>query len=537
MSPEATRWSTIDACLAEQAKALPAKTLLAFGNKRYSYHEVDLAAHELAGGLARLGVSKGDAVSVILPNCPDNIFVWMALAKLGAVTASLNTEYRGDALSHLLKVVGAEVLLVDEQFADRVAEIASQIQHVRHIVYRASAGWSPPATLAQFAASDLGSLPVPGYVHERQGLHGRDPAMLLFTSGTTGPAKAVTITHGFALDMAADVSTHFGYRADDVIYTGYPLFHAAAAICAFVASLALGATMALSDRFRASTFWDEIRYHGATITDLIGAAMVILHKRPAESSDADNPLRMAITVPTPSFYEEFEARFDLTVAESYGATEFGHPFMDPVDGPERHRVGACGKLTDRFEARIVDHDDNDAPVGELLVRPKFADQHMAGYWGDPAATVEAWRNLWYHTGDRGHFDADGWFYYEGRLSDSIRKRGNNMSAYEIEQTLNNHPVVVESAAIGVPSQYTEDDVKVVVVLQRSATLTHRALVDWCRDNMPKYMVPSYVEFADELPKNPTGKVNKRGLREDWNNARTFAVGPEAFIGGPDSSSR
>ena len=509
---------TLDTLLSAQARRNGSKTLLSFRAERYSYADVDGLTTSLAVGFHDLGVRKGDNVCVMLPNCPEYILAWMALAKVGAVTAGLNTEYRGAALLHMIELTRARVLVVDASFAGAVEEIATQLTRLETIVYRSVSGWRPPNGLKRFASRDYEDLAVVGDVLTAGGNAPSDPMMLLFTSGSTGPSKAAAISHGYGLDIANDVATHFSYRPDDVLYTPYPLFHTDAALVTFVAALTCGGTAALAERFSASGFWGEVRSHGATVFDYLGAVMVILFNQPARADDRDNPARLAVGAPAPRMWREFEQRFGCTVAELYGATECGHPVMDPASGPERHRDGACGRVSPRFDVRVVSEADEPLPVGEvgeIVVRPRHANQHMSGYFGNPEATVRAWRNLWYHTGDYGRFDADGWLHYSGRKADRIRKRGNNMSAQEVEDLLCLHPEVLEACAIGVASDFTEQDVKALLVLRNGRDLPGDEFLEWCRAHMPRYMVPSYVEIVTELPKGPTGKVQRTEIRKRW----------------------
>ncbi|MFC7397897.1 AMP-binding protein [Chelatococcus sp. GCM10030263] len=520
---------TVDQLLAARARTHRDKILLSYRDERLTYETVDRLSGNLAGALQREGVAKADPVCLMLPNCPDYIVAWMAACKLGAIQVGINTEYTSKGLVHLLELSEAKVLVLDESYVVALAEVADELTCLETIILRGNPGvLNEHPRLARFrviAYAEAIAAPLPWTAPS---IAPSDLLMLIFTSGTTGPAKAVSISHGYCLDMARDLTSHLGYREDDVIYSCYPLFHTDAAILTYIAALDLGATTAIGEKFSASRFWDDIRRHQATIFDFMGAVLAILYKQPPSPSDRDHRVRLAMGGPRPEIWPEFSERFGIQVTEIYGSTECGHVCWALGDDEDRAKRGTCGKVDfERYQVRIADDDDRELPVGEIgeiLVRPNFAHQHMSGYFRDPVETTKAWRNLWYHTRDLGRIDEDGWLYYHGRRSDAIRKRGNNMSAHEIEEVMMQHPAVLEVAAIGVPSELTEEEVKAVVVLRDGQACDPAVLVDWCRSRMPKYMVPRYVEFCKELPKSSTGKVQKKLLRDNWRNASTFDAG-------------
>ncbi len=339
-----------------------------------------------------------------------------------------------------------------------------------------------------------------------------DRAALLFTSGTTGRSKACVLSHRYFLTQATILLRDFELRHDDVLYCPFPLFHADATALTTVPALLLGATAAIGRRFSASRFWDEVREHGATVFDFMGATLAILHKAEPRPDDADNPARLAWGVPVPEWVEAFEARFGLRVVELYGSVEASIPVTQDLSRP---RVpGSCGRVTEGFDVRI--HDEADEPVapgvpGELVVRPWRASTILDGYFGMPEATAEAFRNLWFHSGDTARIDADGNVFFVGRRKDAIRRRGENISAFEVEEGILLHPDVLECAAVGVPSELTEEDVKVVVVPRPGSALTPEAVLAHAERTLARFQVPRFIEFADTLPKTPTGKIAKHLL--------------------------
>ena len=296
---------------------------------------------------------------------------------------------------------------------------------------------------------------------------------------------------------------HFGLRSDDVLYCPYPLFHLDASVLTVMPALVLGATAAIGARFSASGFWPEVRAFGATVFDFMGATLTILHKQPERDDDRDNPVRLGWGVPLPDFAPQFEQRFGLRLVEAYGSTDVGVPIYSRPGEPRR--PGACGRPIDAYDVRLFDGDDVEVPVGavgEIVVRPNEPSLICDGYLGMPAETVRATRNLWFHTGDLARRDADGFIYFVGRGTDTIRRRGENISAFEVEEVIEQHPDVVEVAAFGVPSELTEEDVMVTVVARPGRTVDPVDLVSFCVERMARFMVPRYVDVVSALPKTP-----------------------------------
>ena len=338
--------------------------------------------------------------------------------------------------------------------------------------------------------------------------------MVMFTSGTTGPSKGCVLSHRYAIRQAELMIEHLALRPDDVLYCPFPLFHLDATVLTVMPAMVLGATAAIGRRFSASGFWPEIREFGATVFDFMGATLTMLHKVVPEADDLDNAVRVAWGVPVPEFADEFEARFGLRLIELYGSTDAGVPIYHPVDVPRR--AGSCGRVVDAYDVRLFD--DNDAEVatgsvGEIVVRPNEPSIMSSGYYGMPEATVAANRNLWFHTGDLARRDDDGYFYFVGRRAESIRRRGENISAFEIEEVVKLHPAVLDAAAYGVRSDLTDDDVMVAVVVRPGHAADPRALIDFCEAGMARHMIPRYIEIVEHLPRTPTEKVEKRTLVE------------------------
>ena len=341
-----------------------------------------------------------------------------------------------------------------------------------------------------------------------------DPAMVLFTSGTTGPSKGCVLSHRYAVRQAQLMIDNLQLRRDDVLYCPFPMFHIDATVLTVVPAMLLATTAAIGDRFSASGFWDEVRRAGATVFDFMGATLTMLHKRPVLADDGDNPARLGWGVPVPEFAAEFEHRFGVQLVELYGSTDAGIPMYHPVDEPRRQ--GSCGRVIPQYDVRLFDQSGDEVAigdVGEIVVRPNEPSLMSDGYYGMPLATLESRRDLWFHTGDLARRDTDGFFYFVGRRTDSIRRRGENISAFEVEEVVKLHPAVLDAAAFGVPSDLTEDDVMVAVVARPGHAVDPQELAGFCAARMGRHMVPRYVDVVEVLPRTPTEKVEKAQLRQ------------------------
>jgi crotonobetaine/carnitine-CoA ligase len=313
-----------------------------------------------------------------------------------------------------------------------------------------------------------------------------------------------------------------GYESGDRLYTAFPLFHNNAKYTSVCAALEAGGTCFMDKRFPVKTFWEIAREKEITAFNYMGALLLMLFKQPPGPYDGDNPVRIAFGAPCPvEIWEEFESRFGMKLVEVYGMTEAPMACENRLDN---RRIGSAGRESMTYEVRIVDEHDESVPPnapGEIVVRPKLAGAIFSSYYGCEADTVEAWRNLWFHTGDRGTMDEDGFLFFLDRMKDCIRRRGENISSWEVESTINTHEAVLESAAYGVASDLSESDVMVAVVLQPHASLQPEELLDFCQGRMAHFAVPRYVRFMDALPKNASERIEKFKLREAGVTAETW----------------
>lgn len=489
--------------LTERAGHYPRKTFLRTDGGELSYAAAAHSCERLAGGLAGVGIEPGEPVVCLMGNSADLVLTWFALNRIGAVHVPVNSALIGAGLAHTLRVTGARVVVADAALLARLAAVRSEAPALRTVVIRGDAGSRGEfggLRLVSLAELDAKPVRVP---HDQE----LDPALMLFTSGTTGPSKACVLSHRYVRRQAELHAANLGFAADDVLYSAFPLFHLDAATLTVAAALAVGATAAIGRRFSASGFWAEARRFDATVMNFMGATLTMLWKQPGSELDRVHRVRLGWGVPMPSWRAGFEERFGFGLREVYGLTDGGIVAYDPADQPKR--TGSCGRVIPEYEVAIGAADGAHLPAGqtgEILIRGREPGLVMSGYHGMPASTGFA--GGWVRTGDLGWLDSDGYLYFRGRAKDVIRRRGENISAYEVEQGVQSHPAVLEAAAVAVPSELTEDDVKICVVLRPGASLTATELVGYCGGVLARHMVPRYVEFLPGLPKTPTTKVEK-----------------------------
>jgi crotonobetaine/carnitine-CoA ligase len=460
---------------------------------------------------------------LMVPNSPAFVLSMFGIARLGAVEVPINTAYKGDLLRYVLTDSAPRVLVLHAQWLDRALPHLAACPSLEAVVV--DGGDPPPAAAlpAGVRALRFAELLAPAPDFAAPELDPTALGAIMYTSGTTGPSKGVQVTHAHQLLYARDWARSVDFGADDVLFGPLPLFHALARTLGVVPTLLFGAHMAVEERFSASRFWARARAADATIVHGIFGMVPILLGQPPAADDRGHRIRTFYIGPS-KLTAPFRERFGVHLVEVFGATETGIVTCTPYG---EHREGSCGRVNDAsWELRIVD--DRDAPVpageiGEMVVRPREPWGIMTGYWGRPDATVEAFRNLWFHTGDFGRRDEDGYVFFVDRKKDAIRRRGENISSFEVETSVNAHPSVLESAAIAVPSELTEDDVKICVVVQPGAHLDPGDLIRFLDDRLPYFAVPRYVEVLPELPKTPNEKVRKVALRQAGRDGITDAT--------------
>jgi len=490
------------------------KTFLYFRDEKISYAEIGRYTNKCANMFKNLGINKGDKVSIMLPNCPEYIYIWFGLAKLGSVEVPVNNAHKGEFLRHIVDQSDSKILVIDIDYLERLKLIEDNLPKIEKVVVR-----------GDIKKEDVESYKIPIVSYEENfnksnedkvdvEVYPWDPLSIIYTSGTTGLSKGALAPHKFWLVFTEKILEYREGGEDDIFYTFMPLYHLNGQCLTVLTALIAGASMVLSEKFSARRFWDDIRRYGATQFNYLGGVMPILNKQPRKPNDSDNPVRIALGAACPpDVMDEVEERFGIKCLEGFGMTEIGLPIHVKTND---RRSGSCGKtLEDLYEVKLFDDNDNEVPVGEpgeIVFRPREPFLMMLEYYNMPDKTLETFRNLWFHTGDLAKQDEDGYFYFVDRKKDALRRRGENISSFEVEKTVNSHPKVLESAAIAVPADIGDDEVKICVVLKPGESLAPEELIEYCNERMPHFAVPRFVEFMDSLPKTPTERVEKYKLK-------------------------
>jgi crotonobetaine/carnitine-CoA ligase len=526
MPTDKSQW-TVGHVLARQAARRGAAPFLQVQDQPpLSYAETDALANRLARGVIGLGVRPGDRVAVMLPNAAEILLAWFGLCRAGAVSVFVNTAYKGIFLEHVLNNAGAEVMMVHRDYVPLLAPSLAVLPRLKRVyVVGADPAALPElpgvAVAAGEALLDASAAPVDVAVSYR------DIGSIMYTSGTTGPSKGVLMPHAHLYLFGHEEVRWLRLTERDVYYICMPLFHANALFMQLYGTLFAGAKAAIVPAFSASRWLDDVRRYEATVTNTLGVMTEFVFRQPPRPEDREHRLRLVLAVPGPAeIAQAFMQRFNVQLLEAYGMTEINIPVHGRIDSP--FKPGSCGEVnTDWWDVKIVDPEtDEDVPpdtMGEIVCRPKEPFAFMAGYNAMPDKTVEAWRNFWFHTGDAGRIDADGYVFFVDRIRDTIRRRGENLSSYEIERVLADHAAVAEVAAVAVKSPLPggEDEVKACIVPRAGARPRPEELLDWCVQRMPYFAVPRYVEFVEALPKTPTQKIQKSKLREQGVTAGTW----------------
>lgn len=503
------------------AKASPDKTAIAAPDgMRLTYAEFDRLASRYAHGFADLGIKAGDPVLVMLPDVTDYLLVWAGLARLGAIEVPTNTSYKGALLAHIFNDSRAHTIIVAGRFLEKLNEVAAELTSLGRLVIwpeedGKAADLSPAlarrCTIVPFSAlkaqADTPFSNAPAF---------HDPMAIMFTSGTTGPSKGVVVSHAQAFAYTLKCSLCYDTTDESVLYTaGLPLFHCAGQWAICYAAFLYGATVVVRNGFRNEYFWKDVREFGCTGTLLLGAVGTFLWKEPPRAEDRDHTLKAVLMAPVIAEHAAFVERFGVRIGSCYGSTE-----LPPVSvlrpGEEIPNRACTGRLQDDYEVRILDEFDREMSIGqagEICVRPKDPWGLTTGYWMRHDATAKAFRNLWFHTGDAGYVDDLGRLYFIDRLTDSMRRRGENVSATEVEQEVLKHPDVIECAAYPVWDENTEQEIAAAIVPRPGASPDFAEMVTWLAPRLPYFMVPRYWRAVSALPRTASGKVQKYVLRE------------------------
>ena len=537
--------------LETQAARYGEDTFLIYGpeDREVSFAELDRTANRIGNALRERGVERGETVSLLFRNPLQTLFAMYGTQKAGGIYAPINFEYKGRTLSYQLNDLDSDVLLLEDQYVDRLNFVADDLEtHPEVVVLETDAdgesldGAFSRSSFADLLDSDPDAPDVDVAWH--------DPASIIYTSGTTGKPKGCLLPHRWPTYFTR--ARRAVMNREDTIHSVVPMYHVVGPYWDTTTSLMTGGRVALWDRFSSSDFWDRVERYEATNTTLISVMQSWLMNQPAEPDDHRNTLNKVQMAPLPENHVAMCRRFGWDVLTcQYGQTECGNPVtgvISPIEdkpgtpddirrGKEPADVLAVAEALDipvldeapaeRFmgnampllEASVHDEHDEEVPpgeVGEFVVRPKRPGTILKEYYGAPEKTVEGWRNLWWHTGDAVYRDEEGYFYFVDRMGDVIRRRGENVSSMQIQQTINEHDAVAETAVFPVPAEEGgEDEIVAIVQPKAGQTVTSEAVLEYLEPRLPEFMVPRFVVVREELPTTETNKVEKYKLREQF----------------------
>jgi crotonobetaine/carnitine-CoA ligase len=504
-----------------RAEDLGSKTFLNFidHGETISYRDAYQRSAAIGLGLRELGIRGGEKVGLLLSGSPLHVYAWFATFGSAMVDVPINTDFRGEVLDHAIRKIEVTAVFADEQGLEALESASLEVRAQLSVVVvpdpvyeRAKRSGKVPEGIQRFVT--ISALEDAGMVSKLPPaeIDSRALASIRFSSGTTGLPKGVMMDHGHMLASARKFNGMMAFGQEDTMYTCFPFHHVFATITGVLSTMCAAGTMVVARKFSASRYWQDIRDHGVTRAHMLDPLVPLLMKQPASELDRKHKVRVMYTAA--GHYPEFEERFGIHIISLYDMSELTVVAHYPENLPRR--VGSCGTSSGLFDIAIIDENGCELPVGsdgEIAVRPKYPSIMFMGYYNDSEQTVERWRDMWFHTGDRGKWDDDGYFYFLGRVGDRIRRRGVNISAEQIEKIALQNVVILECAAIAVPSDLQEDDIKLCARLADGATASPAEIADRLAATLPKAMTVRYVEIYETLPKTQTEKVQRAQLRK------------------------
>jgi carnitine-CoA ligase len=491
----------------------------------YSFADVNHLANSYAASLQALGVGRGDTVAIFMENSAEFVITSFAVNRLGAVWVPINVYLKGEFLLDPLKRSGAGILVADSHLLPRLAEFSDDIK-MKHVVVRTTEEAVTTIVPSGSERIDIRQLAEAGGEPVVPDLGPSDTSSVMWTSGTTGPPKGVMQSHNAWIAGADCMNRGRDVREGDVFYCCVPMYNSGGWVLNVYAALVAGLPIGIDASFSVTEFWNRCRFYGATQILTMGTMHIYLWQAPEQPSDQDNPVRVGGCIPMPpDLLEPFKERFGI----EYVWSGFGQSECMPwsiTDRSRQWKPGSCGTARSDLEVRVNDENDRElaaGQVGEICIRPREPWTIFSGYFKDPEATLRSFRNLWYHSGDLGRIDEDHEMFFVDRKADFMRYKGRNVSSFEVERVVRQHPAVADVAAHGIPAEELpqESEVKVCVVLQPGEEISPEELATFVNDRAPYYVVPRYIEFVETLPYTPTGRVQKFRLRERGVTAATW----------------
>ena len=516
---------TLPKVLKDQADSIPDKDFLQFSyEKALTFSQVNKQANKIADSLKKLGINKTDKVSVYMPNSLEICLAWFGILKNGSVMVPINTAYVMDFLQYIIESSDSKIIIIAEEYLERLANIQDRIPKIEKVIVWTrdkkdgfeSNGYNKTEAVSwnKFLSDGSEVEPSVEVTH-------LDHARLMYASGTTGKSKGVVRPCAADYSSAQNYSSIMDLTNDDTVFTCLPLFHSNAMVMGVYPAMISGCKVVVEEKYSASKFWKWMKDFEITKFNLVGVMSYFMWNAPVVPEEKEHKVKLVLGSPAPhDIIEEFMERFNILFTEGYGLTEVGQCTFTRPNEP--FRVGSCGKESPGYEIKIVNPEtDEELPrntPGELVLRPRIPNICLHYYYKMPEKTVSDFRNLWFHTGDLCRMDEDGYIFFMDRVKDYIRRRGENISSFEVENLISTHSNIEESAAIAVKldeqGRHSEDELMIVIVLKEGLTLMPEELIEYLKPIMPKFMIPRFVRFRDSLPKTPTNRVQKVKLREE-----------------------
>lgn len=503
----------------EKARKYGDRPFLIFEDKEFSFRQMDENANKVANFLLKLGAGRGKGIAIIMGNCPQYLDVFIGSQKIGMYSIPINTSLRGDSLLYILDHSDAEFVVIDEEFLDAYNKIADKIEKRKTVIVNRST----PADVSALPQGMLNLIEAYGHPSNKPNVpyDKNDVCFILYTSGTTGLPKGVMYRYGKTTLKLLSIPAYALYKKSDILYTSLPLFHGNALWLCVTQAMHRGCKVVLARKFSASRFWDEIRKYNVTAFNTIGAMIPILMKQPPQENDNVNNVRFTLSAACPvDDWEKFEKRFGIKIYEAYGSVDGGgKSIMNLGNAP----VGSIGKPTLNTVYRLVDNEGKDVPdgiPGQLIFESKGKKKSVE-YFKNEKASNDKLRNGWIYTGDLVKRDKNGYLYFVGRNAEFMRIKGENVSAYEVEHTIQKHPSVLEAAVYAVPSELAEDEIMACVSLVEGHTLKEADLIECLKEDLAKFAVPRFVKIVKEFPKTETQRIIKKELEKKGIVAGTY----------------
>ena len=502
---------TTQKVLERNASEWSEKVALREGDRLITHAELAAEADRRGSAFNLIGIGWQERFLIMMDNHLEHVLTWLGAAYHGRIQVQVNTAYKGTVLAHVINNAATDTMVLEDAYCERLAAIAEEVPELRRVIVRGGSGEALPDGRFEILRFEDVLSGGPGGGPE-QTVEPWDIYGILYTSGTTGLSKGVVVPHGQPYSYTSPDYFRLA-DSDDIVLVTLSQFHIGGQWAGVMAALFVGGTAVIVNGFSVSRFWEDVRRFDITHTTTVSTMADFLYRQPPREDDADTTLRKVLMAPIIKEAEDFKRRFGVELVVGLGQTEASCPIIGPYGTTI---PGSSGWVRPDFEVRVVDEHDMEVPrgaVGEMVVRPKEPWSVMLEYHRALDATREKWRNLWLHTGDLVRQDETDQFFFVDRNNDAIRRRGENVSSFEVETETRGHPDVMEVAVIGVPSENYESDIKACVRLVPEASVTHEELLAFLKQRLPYFMVPRYLEFVPEFAKTATQRISKANLRE------------------------